>query len=78
MELFPIRVTRDGEEYIFEVLDYVHHIDDRCKFEVYSRGELVASLQPDRQGHLQLCKNSGRLDDELLHLVADEIETYDW
>jgi hypothetical protein len=56
----------------------VHHMDDRCKFEVYRHGEFVASFEPDPQHHLQVCRNNGQLDDELLHLVADEIETYDW
>lgn len=78
MERFPIKVTRDSEEYVFEVVDYVHHSGDRCKFEVFIHGELVASFEPDRNDHLQVCRNAGELDDELLHLVADEIETFDW
>lgn len=78
MERIPIKVTRGEEIYLFEVLDYVHHPSDRCKFEVYAHGNFVASFEPDPNGHLQICKNNGKLDEELLHLVADEIETFNW
>jgi len=78
MERFPIKVSRDNEDYVFEVVDYVHHRRDGCQFELYRHGELVAAFEPDPNDHLHVCKNTGQLDDELLHLVADEIETFDW
>jgi hypothetical protein len=78
MDKFPITVRKENEVYHFDVIDYVHHTGERCQFEVYQNGRLVASFEPDAQEHLQVCKNSGNLDEALLHLVADEIETYDW
>ncbi|HEX3386292.1 MAG TPA: hypothetical protein VHS53_13925 [Mucilaginibacter sp.] len=78
MESLQVKIERDGEVYRFEVEDYVHHTGDRCKFEVYLNGEIAASFEPDPQEHLYVCKNPGKLDAELLHLLADEIEAYDW
>jgi hypothetical protein len=78
MERFPITVKKEDDIYRFEVVDYVHHDKERCQFEVYQNGQLVASFEPDRQDHLEVCANKGRLDETLLHMIADEIETYDW
>lgn len=78
MDKFPITVKKANETYRFEVVDYVHHAKERCQFEVYQNGQLVASFEPDNHHHLQVCANKGNLDETLLHMIADEIETYDW
>jgi len=78
MGRFPIFIKKDNEAYQFEVVDFMHHSSERCQFEVYHKGQLVASFEPDRQDHLQVCMNKGNLDETLLHLVADEIETIHW
>jgi len=78
MERFPISIETDSEVYRFEVVDYVHHSKSHCKFEAYMNGQMVASFEPDAQDHLYVCKNPGKLDNDLLHLLADEIESYDW
>jgi hypothetical protein len=78
MDKFPVTITKNDDVYRFEVVDYVHHRGDRCQFEAYLNGKLVASFDPDPHDHLFVCKNQGGLDFELLHLLADEIESYDW
>jgi hypothetical protein len=78
MDKFPVTITNNDDVYHFEVVDYVHHSGDRCQFEVYLHGQLVASFEPDPQNHLNVCKNQGGLDEDVLHLLADEIESYDW
>jgi hypothetical protein len=78
MDRFPINIETDSEVYRFEVVDYIHHSGNRCKFEVYQDGRVVASFEPDPQDHLYVCQNPGKIDNEILHLLADEIESYDW
>lgn len=62
----------------FEVRDYPHHENDACKFEVYTDGELVVSFEPDKYGHLHICKNPGKVNNEVLYELAQEIEKYHW
>ncbi|WP_207535496.1 hypothetical protein [Desertivirga arenae] len=60
----------------FEVVDYVHHEHEHCKFEVFKEEKLVASFEPDQYGFLHICKNPGELDRELLQELAEKIERY--
>lgn len=72
--LHPIQLTYRKKEYRFEVGEFSHFEGQRCKFNVYSQGKLVASFTPDRYQILQLCKNYGNLSTSLLNLIADQIE----
>jgi len=74
MEQFEISVTHNNQNFHFEVRDYMHHDDDKCKYEVYSNGDFIGSFEPDNHKILHICKNPGLVDEELLHLVADQLE----
>lgn len=78
MNRHHISVTKDNLTYNFEVADFPHHDSGHCKFEVFKDHKLIAGFEPDRQQMLHLCKNSGVVDEEILHLLADEIERYTW
>jgi predicted PilT family ATPase len=75
MDKFSIEVERDDKKINFQIVDYAHDDTDRCKFEVYLDEKLVASFQPDRHGFLHICKNTGSVEESLLHLLADKIES---
>ncbi|WP_299589457.1 hypothetical protein [Mucilaginibacter sp.] len=78
MEKFEISVTNDNQSYHFEVRDYMHHEGDQCKFEVFEDGKFIASFEPDGYKGLHICKNPGIVGEELLHLVAEELESYNF
>jgi len=78
MEKINIAIAADKEVYNFEVADYPHHERGHCKFEVFKDGELVAGFDPDAQHILHICNNKGQLPEEVLHLLADQIERYHW
>jgi hypothetical protein len=75
MEKFSIEVIKGEEKLRFEVVDYPHSDEYKCKFEIYSDSKMVASFEPDHRGLLHICNNSGIIDEETLHLIADKIET---
>jgi len=75
MENYPITISVDKAVHHFEVGEYLHH-DDRCKFKVFENGTYVASFTPDDHDYLHICENPGKVDEELLHLLADKIETH--
>ena len=74
MELFKIAVNKDDETLEFEVADFIHHEGEKCKFEVYQSGQMVAGFEPDSHHFLHVCKNPGNIDEGVLHLIADKIE----
>ena len=74
MESFQIVIGNNPAQ-TFEVRDYLHHEEDRCKFEVFQDGKMLVSLEPDEDS-LRICKNPGRLDVETIHLIIDKIEYY--
>ena len=76
MELFEISVTYKNIPHHFEVRDYMHHDGESCKFEVFSKGIFVASFEPGPHKHLHICRNGDVEAEELLNLIADEIESY--
>ena len=63
-------------EFEFEIRDYLHHEGDKCKFEVYDHYRFVASFNPDPHENLTVCKNPGKLDQKLLHSIADILEKF--
>ncbi|RFZ84351.1 hypothetical protein DYU05_01620 [Mucilaginibacter terrenus] len=78
MERHKLTITKDKELYQFEVSDHPHHEREQCKFDVFKDGELVASFDPDEQHILHVCKNLGKVPEEVLHLLADKIEAHHW
>ena len=76
MEKFEISVTQNNEHHHFEVRDYMHHDGDKCKYEVYQEGEFVVSFEPGHHKILHICKNPGIINDDLLHLIAEQLERY--
>ena len=76
MENYPITINLKKEVHHFEVGEYAHHEDDKCKFRVYENGAYVASFEPDHNQFLNICQNPGQVNEEILHLLADKIEAH--
>ncbi|MFD0766993.1 hypothetical protein ACFQZI_19195 [Mucilaginibacter lutimaris] len=76
MESYQIAVTKDTETHQFEIGEYPHHEDGRCKYRVFENGVYVASFEPDAHHLLHICQNPGHVEEEILHLLADKIEAY--
>ena len=76
MENYPITISKDKQLHHFEVGEYLHHDAERCKFKVFENGAFVASFEPDAHQFLHICQNPAGLDEELLHLLADQIEAH--
>jgi len=76
MDKFSIAIIKDKTELSFEVADFAHSDEgNHCKFEVFKDGKMIASFEPDIYGFLHICKNNGWIDEEILHLIADKLET---
>ncbi|MDB4924016.1 hypothetical protein [Mucilaginibacter sp.] len=76
MEKFEISVTDNNENLHFEVFDYMHHDGENCKYEVFKNGQFVGSFEPDGHKILHICKNPGVIKKSMLHLIADQLESY--
>ena len=76
MDNYPITISKDKEIHHFEVGEYVHHIEDQCKYRVFENGAYVASFTPDDNDFLHICQNPGGVNEEILHLLADQIEAH--
>lgn len=76
MENYPISISVDKAIHHFEIGEYLHHNGESCKVKVFREGKLVASFEPDDYNYLHICQNPGNLDEELLHLLADQIEAH--
>jgi hypothetical protein len=76
MENFEISVTSNKTNYHFEVRDYMHHEGEHCKYEIFHDGKFIASLEPDGHHGLHVCKDGGIVNEELLHLIAEQLERY--
>jgi len=74
MNNYPITISHDKAVYHFEVGEFPHHDETKCRYRVYENGELVASFEPDAQNFLHICQNTAGLEEELLYLLADQIE----
>lgn len=74
MENFTITISHDKEVHHFQVGEYPHHDDQRCKFRVFENGAFVASFEPDAHNFLHICQNIAELNEELLDQLADQIE----
>ncbi|HXI00085.1 MAG TPA: hypothetical protein VNI52_07430 [Sphingobacteriaceae bacterium] len=78
MDQFIVPIKKENLTVNFEIRDYPHDDDHTCKFEVYLEDQFVASFEPDRHGHLHICKNPGKIERETLHTISDEIEKHHW
>ncbi|WP_419700963.1 hypothetical protein [Mucilaginibacter sp. NFX135] len=76
MENYPITISTNKKVHHFEVGEYVHYHDEKCKFRVFENGVYVASFEPDDHQFLHICQNPGRVDEHVLHLLADQIEAH--
>ncbi len=76
MEKFEISVSYDNGHHHFEIRDYMHHEGEQCKYEVFKDGGFVASFEPREHKILHICKNAGVVEEDLLHLIAEELERY--
>jgi len=74
MENFPITISKDKKVHHFEVSEHPHHDGERCNYRVFEDAAFVASFEPDAQNYLHICQNAAGLDEELLYLLADQIE----
>lgn len=74
MEKFTVSIKSGAKELQFDVADYLHHNGEHCKFEVFLDNEFVASFEPDPHQFLHVCKNTGKLDDNILNLLCDKLE----
>lgn len=74
MENYPISISIDKQVYHFEIGEYLHHNGESYKVKVFQEGKLMASFEPDNYNYLHICQNPGGLEEELLHLLADQIE----
>jgi hypothetical protein len=76
MDNYPITISKGKKIHHFEVGEYVHHVEDKCKYRVFENGTYVASFTPDDHDFLYICENPGALEEEILHLLADQIEAH--
>lgn len=76
MENYPITISKDKEVHHFEVGEYAHNHEERCKYKVFENGVYVASFEPDSHDFLHICQNPGEVDEAILHLLADQIEKH--
>jgi hypothetical protein len=74
MEKYSIKYDGDDNTYEFLVGQFPFKDGETCKYSVFYEGKMVASFEPDGNNILNICKNTGGFDEELLGQLADEIE----
>jgi len=74
MEKYKVKYGSDHKTYEFLVREYPFKDGETCKYTVFFEDKIIASLEPDRNHVLNICKNDSGFDEELLGLLADEIE----
>ena len=45
MENYPITISVDKKVHHFEVGEYVHHVEDKCKYRVFENGDMSPALR---------------------------------
>lgn len=76
MEKFEISVSKGRQHHHFEVRDYMHHDGEQCKYEVYKHDQFVGSFEPDGFLGLRICKDPHVIHEDILHLIAHQLESY--
>lgn len=74
MENYTVSISPE-HQYQFQVEQHPHHVTGSCKYKIYQEGKFVASLEPDGQDFLHVCQNPADVDLEILHLLAEHIES---
>ena len=74
MDNFTISLSHDKAIRHFQVGEYPHHDERRCRYRIFEGDVYVASFEPDLHNFLHVCQNPGELPEELLHELADQIE----
>jgi len=74
MEKYNITSDTNNETHEFLVGQFPYGEGETCKYRVFFNGELVAILVPDQHHILHVRKELKNFDDELLNLLADEVE----
>ncbi|MHA4895221.1 hypothetical protein ACXZ1K_10735 [Pedobacter sp. PWIIR3] len=75
MENYTVSITPEHQHH-FQVIQYPHHASGGCQYKIYQNGDFVASLEPDAQDFLHVCKNPAAIDLEVLHLLAEQIQAH--
>lgn len=75
MQQTHFNISLDKAIHHFRVEGHPHVHSGTCKYQVYENDQKVASFEPDAQGFLHICQNPAGLSEDLLHLLADQIET---
>lgn len=73
METYTLSLSPD-HQWHFQVSQHPH-TNGGCKYKIYQEGDFVASLEPDGQDFLHVCQNPAAIDLEILHLLAEQIES---
>jgi hypothetical protein len=73
MENYTVTISAEQHHH-FQIIQYPHHATNGCQYKIYQHGDFVASLEPDSQDFLHVCKNPANIDLEILHLLAEQIE----
>lgn len=76
MKNYQTSINVDHQVQNFEVSECPHQNGESCKVKVFRDGKLVVSFQPDEYNYLQVCQNPAQLDQQLLHLMAAQIEEH--
>jgi len=76
MENFEISVSHNSQNYHFEIRDYMHHSGEQCKYEVFKDGQFIVSFEPGAHKILHVCKDAGLVEEEMLHLIAEQLEAF--
>lgn len=74
MENYAITIRYKQTERLFEVGEYAHYHHEKCKYRVFENGIYVASFEPDEHAFLHACHNTAKMEEELMNLLANEIE----
>ena len=64
----------DGETHTFHVTVYPHQAQSTSRYRIIQGGQLVASLSPNSQGFLYICKNQGNIREEVLDQLCEAVE----
>lgn len=73
MEKFEIKVNGAEDVFYYEVQILRQ---ERCAYQVYENGALVAVFEPDEEEFLHICDNPGGLDEEVIYQIGLKIEAH--
>lgn len=74
MENLTINIADNESTRHFEMAEYPHHYNDRCKYKVFEKGVYVASFTQGDHHYLNVCQNPGNLNGRVLDQLAEQID----